>query len=101
MDKNLFGMLEAMQQKMEEAKSKLDTLTVKGEADNGKISVTVTGNRSIKEISIADHTAYEKEELEELLITALNRGLEEAEKLHESEMKGSAGGFMPDIPGLF
>lgn len=95
------GMLSQMQQKMEEAKKRLDTITVTGEADSGKVKVTVTGNRTVKEINITDHTAYEKEELEELLITALNRALENAEKVNDAEMKGSASGFMPDLPGMF
>ncbi len=101
MDNSFMGMLSQMQQKMEEAKKRLDTITVTGEADSGKVKVTVTGNRTVKEINITDHTAYEKEELEELLITALNRALENAEKVNDAEMKGSASGFMPDLPGMF
>lgn len=101
MDNSFFGMLNQMQQKMEETKKRLDTITVTGEADSGKIKVTVTGNRMVKEISIADHTGYEKEELEELLVTALNRAIENADKVNDAEMKGSASGFMPDLPGMF
>jgi nucleoid-associated protein EbfC len=102
MDNSFFGMFNQMQEKMEEAKKRLDTITVTGETDSGNIKVTVTGNRQIKEISIADHSKYEKEELEELLVTALNRGLENAEKVNDSEMKGSASGFLPpDMNGLF
>lgn len=101
MDNSFFGMLNQMQQKMEETKKRLDTITVTGEADSGKIKVTVTGNRTVKEVSIEDHQKYEKEELEELLITALNRAIENADKVNDSEMKGSASGFMPDLPGMF
>jgi nucleoid-associated protein EbfC len=100
MENSFMGMLNQMQEKMEEAKRRLDTITVTGEADSGKIKVTVTGNRQVKEINIQDASSYEKEELEELLVTAMNRALENAEKVNDSEMKGSASGFMPDLPGF-
>lgn len=98
MDNSFFGMFNQMQQKMEEAKSRLDTIIVSGEADAGKIRVNITGNRTVKEILIEDPSRYEKEELEELLVIAVNRAIENAEKVNDSEMKGSAADFLP--PGF-
>jgi hypothetical protein len=93
---DLFGKLQEAQQKMQESKQKLADVTVDGEAGNGMVKVSVTGNREVKTISIDSQllAADRKEELEDLLITALNRALKNAEQSWEDEMKGVAGGML-------
>ena len=44
--------LQEMQQKVEETKARLDTITVEGKASNGKVTVIMTGNRKVNSISI-------------------------------------------------
>jgi DNA-binding YbaB/EbfC family protein len=90
---DLLGKLQEAQQKMQEGKQKLADVTINGEAGEGAVTVTVTGNREVKTISIVNQllAPERKEELEDLLITALNRALGNAEKLWEDEMKGLAG----------
>jgi len=89
--------LQAMQGQMEVIKARLDTLTVQGEAENGKVVVLITGNRKIKDIKI-DPSLLEgdKEELQELLIIATNRAIEQADNLNNTEMQGAAMGMMPN-----
>ncbi len=93
---DLFSKLQEAQQKMQEGKQKLATITIDGEAGDGAVKVSVTGNREVKTISVADSllSPERKEELEDLLITALNRALQNAEKQYEEEMKGVAGGML-------
>jgi DNA-binding YbaB/EbfC family protein len=93
---DLLGKLQEAQQKMQEGKQKLADVTINGEAGEGAVTVTVTGNREVKTISIVNQllAPERKEELEDLLITALNRALGNAEKLWEDEMKGLAGGML-------
>lgn len=93
---DLFGKLQEAQQKMQESKQKLADVTFDGEAGNGTVKVSVTGNREVKTISIDNQllVADRKEELEDLLITALNRALKNAEQSWEDEMKGVAGGML-------
>lgn len=81
---------------MQEGKERLANITVDGEAGEGAVKVSVTGNREVKSISIGEHllTADNKEELEDLLIIALNRALKNAETAWEAEMKGVAGGML-------
>jgi DNA-binding YbaB/EbfC family protein len=89
---NMMAKLQEMQQKMEESKSRLNSITVTGESADGKIKVMATGNRRISEITIdPSFMQGDKEELEDLLIVALNRALENADNAWESEMKGAAG----------
>ena len=93
---DLFGKLQEAQQKMQEGKERLANITVDGEAGEGAVKVTVTGNREVKSITIGEQllSADNKEELEDLLITALNRALKNAENAWEAEMKGVAGGML-------
>ncbi|GAA0531857.1 YbaB/EbfC family nucleoid-associated protein [Chitinophaga japonensis] len=93
---DLFGKLQEAQQKMQEGKERLANITVEGEAGDGAVKVTVTGNREVKGIEIKEQllAAENKEELEDLLITALNRALKNAEGAWEAEMKGVAGGML-------
>jgi DNA-binding YbaB/EbfC family protein len=93
---DLFGKLQEAQQKMQEGKQKLNDVIIDGEAGNGAVKVSVSGNREIKTIQIDNQlmTADRKEELEDLLITALNRALKSAEEAYEDEMKGLAGGML-------
>jgi len=100
---DLSGMLEKLkeaQQKIEETKARLNTVFVDGESGNGKVKVTVTANREIRNITIADELFSEKDELEDYLIIALNNALGKANEINEAEMAAAAKGGMPDIPGM-
>jgi nucleoid-associated protein EbfC len=93
---DFMGKLQEAQQKMQEAKDKLADMTVEGEAGDGAVKVVVTGAREVKSIHISNEllAADKKEELEDLLIIALNRAMESAGKLHEEQMKDVAGGML-------
>jgi len=93
---DLLGKFQEAQQKMLEGKQKLAEVVIDGDAGEGAVKVSVTGNGQVKTISINDQllSAERKEELEDLLIIALNRALENAEKMREEEMKGLAGGML-------
>lgn len=96
---DMMGKLQAMQQKMEESKKRLDTIYVDAEAPGGLVKVTFTGNRKLKNVGISPELLGrgDAEELEDLLVIAMNKGLEAAEKVWESEMKGMAGGLLPGM----
>ncbi|WP_343667419.1 YbaB/EbfC family nucleoid-associated protein [Chitinophaga sp.] len=99
---DMFGKLQEAQQKMKESKQRLALITVDGEAGDGAVKVTVTGNREVKSLEIAERLLEKdnKEELEDLVITALNRALKAAENTWESEMKSVAGGMLGPLGGL-
>ena len=95
--KGMMEKLQAMKQETESIKRRLDTIFVKGEAENGKIKVEISGNRKIKTISVDDSLMNDKEELEELLIIATNRAIEQADHVNEMEMGKAAINFMPNM----
>ena len=71
----MFGNMEEMQQQM---KAKLTTITVEAEAGDGAIKVQANAAREILNISI-DKSALDwedHEQVEDLLLVAINRSLE-------------------------
>lgn len=96
--KNMMEKLQSMQGQMEEIKSRLETITVRGEAENGKVVVHINGNRKITDIHIDSSLVVgEKEELEELLVLATNRAIEQADNVNATEMQTAAMGMMPNL----
>jgi DNA-binding YbaB/EbfC family protein len=93
----LMGQLGPMKEAMDQAKKKLNTISVKGEAEGGMVIVYVNGNRRVTDIQI-NKTLMEdgdKEAIEELLQVALNKALESADSVNEMELASAARGFMP------
>ncbi|MCL4129796.1 UNVERIFIED_CONTAM: hypothetical protein GTU68_010739 [Idotea baltica] len=96
----MMGKLKETQQKIEETKKRLDTVLVEGSSNQNKIRVTVTANRTVKNIAIEDALLEDKEELEDYLIIALNDALKKANDINEVEMAAAAKDGMPNIPGF-
>ena len=84
--------LQELKTKMDDVKSRLDTITVSEE--NQYIKATVNGNRKITAIEIKQQ--MDTKELERQLLSVLNEALLKSDSVMQSEMKG----IMPNIPGL-
>mgnify|MGYP002280189102 FL=1 len=95
----MMAKLKDAQQKIEETKKRLNTVLVDGEAGNGMVKVTVTANRKVKNIFI-DNELTDKEEIEDLLIIALNKALDKANSINETELATAAKDGIPNIPGM-
>lgn len=99
---NLFGKLQEAKQKIEESKQKLDYITVEAQVENGAITIVANANKVIKDIKISEQLLMDadKETIEELLLTAINKALDLAAKKGEAEMKEVTKDMLPDFPGL-
>lgn len=92
------SMMLKMQQALEESKVRLENTVVSGEAGGGLIRVEMNGNRKLTELSINGSLQdMDKEDLEDLLIVAINRVLEEANRVNEQEVSSSARQFLPGM----
>lgn len=96
----MMARLKEAQTKIEETKKRMNTVQVDGKAGSGMVTVSVTANREVKTIQIADELLSDKEALEDYLILALNNALKKANEIHEMEMAQAAKDGLPDIPGL-
>ncbi|WP_299554922.1 YbaB/EbfC family nucleoid-associated protein [Seonamhaeicola sp.] len=97
---NMMGKLKETQKKVEETKKRLDTVLVDEQSSDNKLSVTLTANREIKSITIDDELLQDKEQLEDYLILTLNKAIEKATKVNESELAAVAKEGLPNIPGM-
>jgi DNA-binding YbaB/EbfC family protein len=92
--------LQQMKQQMDSAKERLNHISVKGECQG--VTVVANGNKKITEVIIpqAAHERNDREALAELVLTATNSAIAQAENVFESEMRSMAGGMMGGL-GLF
>ena len=92
-----------MQQKLEDAQSQLGDIVVDAEAGGGMVSVKINGNQEILELTI-DEEAYDedKELLEDLIVSAINKGLKRAKNDSQEKISSITGGMMGGlkIPGI-
>ena len=98
----MFDKLMEAQQKAGEVKQRLDAITVTGTAEGGKITVTANGNKLVKSVVIDEEFLKEadREELEELLVVAINKAMEQAENLSQSEMAAMTSAMLGGMGGL-
>jgi DNA-binding YbaB/EbfC family protein len=99
----MFDKLMEAQQKAGEIKKRLDAITVSGTAEGGKITVTANGNKVVQSVQIdSDFLASaDKEEIEELLVMAINKAMEQAENISQSEMAAMTKDMLGGLGGMF
>jgi nucleoid-associated protein EbfC len=98
----MFDKIVEAQQKAEEAKQRLGTITVHAEVENGNIKVMATADKKIKYIAIADafFADADKEAIEELVALAVNKALAQAENVANAEMAAITQQMMGGMGGL-
>ena len=99
----MFDRLFEAQQKAGEVKKRLEGITVSGVAEGGKIRVAANGNKVIQAVMIDEDffKSADKEELEELLLVAINKSLEQAENVSQSEMAALTKDMFGGMGNLF
>ncbi|MEJ5994000.1 YbaB/EbfC family nucleoid-associated protein [Pedobacter sp. Du54] len=99
----MFDKLMAAQGMAAEIKKRLDTISVFGEVEGGSIRVTSTGNKVITAIEIDEdfYKQADKEELEELLLTAVNKALTQADLVSANEMQAATKDMLGGLGGMF
>ena len=99
----MFDKIMEAQQKAGEVKQRLDAISVSGSAEGGMITVVANGNKVIQAININPgfFKDADKEEIEELLLVAVNKALEQAENVSQSEMAAMTQQMFGGMGGLF
>jgi len=97
---DMMNKLKEAQEKVEETKKRLDTVTIQEQSNDGLLKVTITGNREIKNIVVAEELLEDKEQLEDYLVLTLNKAIKKASDMNEAELGAAAKEGMPNIPGM-
>jgi len=96
----MMGKLKETQQKIEATKKRLDTVLIDEKSSDNLLNVTLTANRKITSIAIDEALLEDKEQLEDYLILVLNKAIERASQINETELAAVAQEGMPNIPGM-
>ncbi|MEI7811271.1 MAG: YbaB/EbfC family nucleoid-associated protein [Ignavibacteria bacterium] len=108
MKSGMQGMLkqvQKMQVELEKVQNELGNKSVTEEAGGGMVKATVSGKKKLISIQIDNEVigGGDKEMLEDLVVAAVNKALDAADKMSEDEMAKVTKGMLPPgmgIPGF-
>ena len=92
-----------MQKQIENIQNQLSDMIIEAESGGGMVTVKVNGKQEVLELVIdPDAMKEDKEVLEDLIISALNKGLSKAQSYSQEKMNSVTGGMMSGlkIPGM-
>ena len=99
----LLKQAQEMQQQIEDVQGQLSDMIVEAESGGGMVTVKVNGKQQVLEVNINQEAmAEDREILEDLIISALNKALSKAQTDSQEKMNSVAGGMMSGlkIPGM-
>ncbi len=91
----MFGNMEEMQKELQ---VKLSSIIVSAEAGDGVVTITANANRQITNVSINKDSLEDVEELEDLVLVAINRVIEKASAEEAAITQEQLKNMMP--PGM-
>ena len=92
-----------MQNQIEKVQNQLSDMIIEAESGGGMVTVKVNGKQEVLELVIdPDAMKEDKEILEDLIISALNKALSKAQSDSQEKMNSVTGGMMSGlkIPGM-
>ena len=98
----MMGKLKEVQEKMKEAQENLVNIIAEGESGGGMVHATVNGKKQVVKLEV-DKELIKPEDAElmqDLIIAAINKALQDVEIEAKEAIKKSTADAMPNIPGL-
>jgi len=101
MNKAILRQAQQMQAKLAKAQEELEKATVEASSGGGAVTVVVSGQQKLRSIKISPEAIDpdDAEMLEDLVLAAVNEGMEKAKEFAASQLSAITGGLK--IPGLF
>jgi hypothetical protein len=100
MNKKMLKQAQQLQKNMAKMQEELESATVEASAGGGAVKVVVSGKLTIESLTIDPEAVSpdDVEMLQNLVLTAVNDGIEKAQEMASSRMSALTGGLK--IPGL-
>ena len=92
-----------MQKRMETVQNELGEIVIDADSGGGMVNVKINGNLELQELNIQDEVLKEdREMIEDLVISAVNRGITMAQAKSKEKMESVTGGMLSglNIPGM-
>ena len=99
-NKRMIKQAQQLQKNMLKLQEELETATVEATAGGGAVKVVISGKLSLESLTIDPEavTPDDVELLEDMVLAAVNEGIEKAQKMANTRMNSLTGGL--NIPGL-
>jgi DNA-binding YbaB/EbfC family protein len=91
--------LQGLQKDLRKAQKEIDAMTITATAAGGAVTAVVSGNRRLQSIIIQPEVVNPDgvERLQDLIVAAVNQGLEQLEKEVADKMNAATGGLGLDL----
>ena len=100
MNKKMLKQAQQLQKNMAKMQEELENSTVEGSAGGGVIKAVISGKMTLESLTIDPEAVSpdDVEMLQDLVIAAVNDGIDKAQEMASSKMNSLTGGM--NIPGL-
>ncbi len=100
MNRNMMRQAQQLQQRLLKAQEELEQLTVEASSGGGVVKVVVSGKLKLQSLTINPEAVdpQDVEMLQDLVLAAVNEGLQKAEEMASQKMSAITGGFK--LPGM-
>ena len=100
MNRQMLRQAQQIQERLGRVQEELEVATVEATSGGGVVSVVVTGKQKVRSVKIDPEAVdpAEVELLEELVLAAINEGLQKSQELAEQKLGSITGGLK--IPGF-
>lgn len=98
----MMGKVKELQEKMKEAQESLALITAEGESGAGMVTAQVNGKKQVLSVNIDPSllTESDKDMVQDLVVAAINKALDEVDFKAKDHIKQNTEGMMPNIPGF-
>ncbi len=98
----MLGKMKEVQAKLKEAQDNLVHVKTSAESGGGMVKATVNGKKQVVMLDIDPDIlkVTDKVLVQDLVVAAINKAIEDVDVLAREELKKSTEGLVPNIPGL-
>ncbi|MBR9979217.1 MAG: YbaB/EbfC family nucleoid-associated protein [Bacteroidetes bacterium] len=99
---DMMAKVQELQGRVSEVQAKLGELETTAEVGGGMVSVTMNGRQEVRKITLEKSvvTPEDIELLEDLILSAVNKAIDQSKAMAQEEMGKATSGMIPNIPGL-